>query len=361
MPSPNARPLLLLRERFLWMGPHSGYDQVFEHVTRRWTGPVTNTFRTRSGVQNFIWTPLAMASGPTTPFYNGDSAAAEWALERSMRRSGAGVAHIAYVENNLRRLAEPRRRHGVRLVGTVHQPAEWWRTRHRRPDLLGALDALIVLCRDQAEYFEAILPGAVHLVRHGVDAGFFCPEPLCGSGDGDAVDGARCVFAGTWMRDHAALRRVVDAVLARCPEVHVDMIVPVDKRRDTDLEKLAGHSRVAWHAGLADEALRAVYRSARLLLLPLTDCAANNGLLEAMACALPVVTNDVGGIREYTDASFADRLPRGDVDGMIDATIRLLQDPAAARARGRHARQFCLDQLAWSELAGRTLAIYDRL
>jgi glycosyltransferase involved in cell wall biosynthesis len=43
----------------------------------------------------------------------------------------------------------------------------------------------------------------------------------------------------------------------------------------------------------------------------------HNAILETMACGLPVVSNNVGGLKEYTDPSFAFLLPTFDVNGFI--------------------------------------------
>ena len=50
---------------------------------------------------------------------------------------------------------------------------------------------------------------------------------------------------------------------------------------------------------LSDEEVREEYRQADLLCMPMLDSAANDVLLESMACGTPVMTNRVGGVPEY--------------------------------------------------------------
>ncbi len=353
-------PLLFLRERFAWMGEHSGYDLLFERLADEWPGEVESVYRTRSALQNGLYAPLELLTRPRTPFYNGDSLAAERRALRRAREIPAALIHVAYVENNLRLFARRRPGEAPRVIGTAHQPPEWWRHAHRHPELASSLDALIAMGARQAEYFEEHMPGRVHFIRHGVDPDYITPAPP----DAPAHAGPeqpRCVFGGVWMRDLATLRAAASELLGRRPQLQLDLIVPLDRRGSSELEQLAGDARVHLHADLDDQGLRAVYRGARLLLLPLVDATANNTLLEAVACGLPVVTNAVGGVSDYTRQTFAAQLPVGDVEGMVAAALRLIDDADEAQERGAFARAFARRELSWADAARATSALHRAL
>ena len=53
------------------------------------------------------------------------------------------------------------------------------------------------------------------------------------------------------------------------------------------------------HQNVSDEKLRDFYQKSYLLLMPMESCSANNSLVEALACGLPVVTTAIGGIEDY--------------------------------------------------------------
>jgi len=106
--------------------------------------------------------------------------------------------------------------------------------------------------------------------------------------------------------------------------------------------------------------LLALYRKSDVLLLPITDCTANNTLLEAMACGLPVVTNDVGGIRDYASDRFALFTGPGDADLMADQLIQLLDNDSLRDKMSREAREKAL-HYDWRIIANQTKEIYYTL
>ena len=95
-----------------------------------------------------------------------------------------------------------------------------------------------------------------------------------------------------------------------------------------------------------------------LLLLPMLDATANNAILEAQACGVPIVSTDVRGVASYVDSSFADLLPVGDVQGLADAVLRFVESGDERERRRRSARDHAVEHLSWQRLAPRTLEVY---
>jgi glycosyltransferase involved in cell wall biosynthesis len=297
-----------------------------------------------------------------SPFYSERSWQVEHAIGDIVQRSAVDAVILPAIEEQLSVLSSERPKWPrTRLLGISHQPEAWWRFRHGRPQYVASLDALVVVSSAVLQYWEQFISSdRLHVIHHGVDSNFFCP--LEGEAKPSSRDGIlRLVFSGFWLRDFQALERIISAIDDLALAVRFELIVPRHVRDTEVFYRIAQSPRVAWHADLSDEELRAQYRNADLLLLPLLDCTANNSLLEAMSCGLPVLISDVGGVRDYANESFASFVSRKDKDGMVDFIRSCCQQPQLLLARGAAARQHVEAKLSWDRIAGEYLALLNRL
>ena len=352
-----------LRRQFNWMGKHSGYDLLCSAIAQLST---QNTFHSvwqnpdkpiPRGT-NRLLRPLAKGV-KSSPSYNLTSTYAEAKLLFEAWRKQYEVLHITYVENQFGIIADWRKYLSSKIIGTAHQPPSWWRLLHKFPDSVSALDALIVPARSQVEYFESYLPGRVFYIPHGIDTNFFCPKMT----QNESAEELRCIYVGIHLRDIATLSKIVDQVLLENPNVQFDLVIPRKNRnyKDPSQIKLARHNQVHWHADLSDEQLRSLYQNASMLVLPLFDCTANNAVLEAMASGLPIISNNVGGMQDYTHSNFASLFPIEDVQGMTKAIIDLLDNPDKCTEKGNKAREYAINYFQWSTVAAQTYEIYEKL
>lgn len=85
-------------------------------------------------------------------------------------------------------------------------------------------------------------------------------------------------------------------------------------------------------------------------------------IVEGMAAGLPVVATDGGGVPEIVVHGQTGLLvSMNDADAMAEAILRLLSDPAAARAMGYKGQQRARDTFSIERTARAVEAIYDRL
>jgi glycosyltransferase involved in cell wall biosynthesis len=226
---------------------------------------------------------------------------------------------------------------------------------------VAALDALIVLSNVQRTDWAQFMPAEkIFLLRHGIDTVFFSPPGMHAK---HSAGGARlrAVFSGQWLRDFETLETVVTRVEQLNLPWEFDLVVPHFARNQPACYRLAMSSRVRWHADLTDEELRDCYRRADLLVLPLLDSTANNGLLEATACGLPVIVTDVGGVRDYVTDSFAELVPPNCADAIVRHLGNYARNPELLADRGAAGRRHAVTSLAWPEIAESYVNLFTQL
>lgn len=233
-----------------------------------------------------------------------------------------------------------------RLVLCLHQPPAWLRQHWPDFSAFDGLRSLICLSGEQQRFFAETSTTPALLIKHGVRHDFFTPA-------GSVEQGAapRLLFVGQWLRDFETLHASMQRVWSTRPEVELDCVTLDRFRHLPGLRELAMDSRTRWHAGISAEALRELYRQATILFLPLSDATANNAVVEAMACGLPVVSSAVGGIGEYVPADGATLCPVGDDAAHAAAALTWLDDAERRSAAGRVCRNFAEQQLDWPAIA----------
>lgn len=113
-----------------------------------------------------------------------------------------------------------------------------------------------------------------------------------------------------------------------------------------EAEQLGLHDAVQF-LGKVD-GVAAVLRCADVFLLPSASESFGLSALEAMACGVPVVASNVGGIPEVIRDGCGVLLPSGDVEGMAEAAMGLLEPSrlkVARRAAVARAREFSADRI----------------
>jgi len=102
----------------------------------------------------------------------------------------------------------------------------------------------------------------------------------------------------------------------------------------------------------------AEYQQADLLAMPMLDSAANNVLLESMACGTPVMVNRVGGVPEYVspECNFVMSNDRN-VDEWVEKLLWLEQNRDVVE-RMRPATRTWAEKFDWKLIAEDYRAMY---
>ena len=100
---------------------------------------------------------------------------------------------------------------------------------------------------------------------------------------------------------------------------------------------------------------------AELYLLPTDRESFGLSALEALACGVPALAYDVGGIREVVKNGVTGALrPVGDVDGLAEFGVALLRDPARWSAMSAAAAADARDRFSSDQIVARYEALYLR-
>jgi glycosyltransferase involved in cell wall biosynthesis len=103
------------------------------------------------------------------------------------------------------------------------------------------------------------------------------------------------------------------------------------------------------------------YRAADVFALSSDFDNSPNVILEAMACGLPVVTTDVGGVREFVaDGAGGTVVPPKNAAALAAALETYLRSPAVARAAGDYNRRRTMTEFSWRASAQRLLDVYEQ-
>src|SRR5262249_30614904 len=127
----------------------------------------------------------------------------------------------------------------------------------------------------------------------------------------------RVLFVGSYRRNFTLLRKVCVS-LQSFSDIKIDIIAP------SNLVPGFGDIRnVTVISGVGDDELRGLYRRSSCLLMTAEGATANNAVLEAMACGVPIVSERIGGIPEYTGEESSILCPPGSAEALTQAILRL--------------------------------------
>lgn len=226
---------------------------------------------------------------------------------------------------------------------------------------------LILQNPDDVALFEQaglVEPARVRLIRgSGVDCSRFVPAPLRVAQDGRL----RVVLAARLLRDKGineyveaarllrAQGRAIDFLLAGDPDPGNPAAIP-----EAAVRAWVQEGVIDWLGHVSD--MPGLFRSVDAVVLPSYREGLPKGLIEAGACALPLVTTDVPGCREVvTDGVDGLLVPPRDAKALAHAIGRLHDDASLRERLGAAARRKVLDEFDERMVIARTIGVYREL
>ncbi len=119
--------------------------------------------------------------------------------------------------------------------------------------------------------------------------------------------------------------------------------------------------QVTFTGSLDRKAMSELYRSGDIFLNTSTTDNMPNAILEAMACGLPVVTTDAGGIPCIVKHGVTGLVvPVGDEDKVVGALLKVAREPESAREMAARARLY-VQRYGWDNVKEILFEIYRRV
>lgn len=250
---------------------------------------------------------------------------------------------------------------------------QWVRRLHRP-----FIQHYVALSRDLAGYLQhqvGVPAARISQIYNGVDTQRFAP-PAGAQQDRAQIPGCPFTAPHLWLAGTVGRMQAVKAqpllaqafvlALRQQPELRLRLRLVMVGDGPSRAECIAILRRgaaldLAWLPGERND-VPEIMRGLNCFVLPSLAEGISNTILEAMACALPVIATDVGGNADLVLRGLSGRLvPAGDAVALADALTELAQDPQVALAMGRAGRRAVEQRFSLGAMVTAYEAVYSRL
>ena len=206
-------------------------------------------------------------------------------------------------------------------------------------------------------------PDGIHVVHNGVDTDVFEPR-ADGAGWTDGSCGPAEYRLLTTVSADAPIKGVrylLEAFAQVRESVDAELVVVGEFNEGGDAEQLVDDlgvgDAITTHSGISTDLLVDLYASADVAVVPSVYEGFGLPAGEAMACGVPVVATDGGGLPEVVgDAGV--QVPAEDAGALATAVEDLLGDPERRRRLGRRGRERVVEEFDWDATALETVRTY---
>jgi glycosyltransferase involved in cell wall biosynthesis len=216
--------------------------------------------------------------------------------------------------------------------------------------LTGRLAARLHVCSHHMEDLARSAGFSVTCIPLGVDVRAFAPAMARPPGPPWKL---LHVASLNRVKDQPTLLRALARVVARVPDVHLD-IVGEDTLNGVVRGQCAAlrlEPYVSFHGFQPTDRLPPFYQSAHLLVMSSRHEAAGVVVLEAAASGLPAIGTAAGYIADWSPHG-AHSVPAGDEAALADGIVMLLSDPVRRERMARDAaRRACTHDADWTSKA----------
>jgi len=210
----------------------------------------------------------------------------------------------------------------------------------------------------------------IEIIPMGVDLEVFSKNAIPLDQDSEAEGGERIILFVGRLAEKKGINYLIEAmptILHHIPEARL-VIVGYGPERGR-LEGLVGelglHDKVAFAGEVPNAELVRYYQKAHLLVLPsIVDSRGDTEglgivILEAMACGVPVVASNVGGIPDIIEPNWNGFLSKpGNPPDIADKVVELLSDKRLRERLSQNAIETVRGSFSWEAVAEKFSTLY---
>jgi glycosyltransferase involved in cell wall biosynthesis len=290
-------------------------------------------------IPNILWGQLLRRSN----FYLVPEMKREMDLQIREFYQQESIFHFLYGENDFRRFRPIGKN---KLFVTYHFPPMKYSQYFIKPPNLERVNAVIVVGSNQMDFFARWIPKEkILFIPHGIDTRYYKPAKK-------EKEENRILFVGTHLRDFAVLKGVIERFEKLSTNLSFTIVTPQENWKIFKELK-----NIKLITNVTEPQLLEYYQNHTLLFLPVTDGTANNTLLEAAACGMPIVTTDIGGVRDYLDDESAILYRSTVIDVLVTTLMDILRDEKKRKEMAIKARDKVL-LFDWATVAGSLIRTY---
>lgn len=241
------------------------------------------------------------------------------------------------------------------VFSQIHNVDTWNTRRQKAMDRFLARWRTGTICvsravQDDVVHTLGIARDKAPILYNGVDTDLFRPDPQLRSkirSELEIEDNRTVLLSPARLHWNKTPERVLDAFLSVAPD-HPDALLlfagdgPLRDEMQQRIHAAGAEKRVRL-LGSRDD-MPALYNAADAMVLSSTREGFSNAVIEALACACPVIASDVGGNREALDSEDVGWLhAEGDGAGLARDLNHALSRPEVLAAMADHCRKRAMD------------------